>query len=311
MGVIRYLRLMRFPLVLTAVADSLAGYLVALGGSDAVDFRIVALLALVSGALYCFGMAGNDIADHERDKLLHPGRVLPSGALHPREAHACVILLGILSAAGVLALSLVSFPQVPEVIRLGRVALWISIALLIVLYNFGGKNFSVGGPVLMGLIRACNFLLGMVYAPSMIEIDRGLGLFAAVSFVYIMCLTLVSTLEDGVPKRGLFLIGAGGMVAAAVGAGIIGWLVVWTFYAPGVAITLVLVGWLLFRIWNVWKLFVRAQVMKLVRDGVMAVILLDASVVLWSGRVLEGGIIAALLLPSLLMLHLFQRAARK
>ena len=44
---------------------------------------------------------------------------------------------------------------------------------------------------------------------------------------------------------------------------------------------------------------------------VMAIILLDASVVLWSGGLLEGILIASLLAPSFLMLRLFQRAARK
>lgn len=296
MGVFRYLRLMRFPLVLTAVADSLAGYLVALGGDGSVDFRVAGLLALVSGALYCFGMACNDIADHDRDKLLHPDRVLPSGAILPRNAHVCAFLLVLLSGAAISGLTLLVDSYLPPVI-------WIAIVLLIVLYNFGGKKFSVGGPVLMGLVRACNFLLGMAH----VGIDPGPGLFPVVILVYVICLTMVSMLEEGEPRRGIFVIGAGGMMAATIGAGF----VAGTFSVFGMAGTLLLSGWLLFRIGKVWKLFVRERVMKLVRDGVMAIILLDASVVLWSGGLLEGILIASLLAPSFLMLRLFQRAARK
>ncbi|HXX95082.1 MAG TPA: hypothetical protein VEN81_15760, partial [Planctomycetota bacterium] len=73
---IAFLKLFRFPLVFTAIADSAAGYLVV--GRSA-DLFILALLAVTSAGLYCFGMAMNDIADRDRDREIAPNRVLPSG----------------------------------------------------------------------------------------------------------------------------------------------------------------------------------------------------------------------------------------
>jgi hypothetical protein len=181
---------------------------------------------------------------------------------------------------------------------------------MIFLYDFGGKVFALGGPILMGLIRACNFLLGLVYSPTTLELDQGLALFAGVSFIYVLCLTLVSMLEEGPPRRGLFAISVGGMLGAVIGAAMIGWLFVWTFYAPAVALSLFLVGWLSVRVVQAWRIPVRGRIMSLVREGVMGIILLDASVVLWSGRLLEGGLVAALLIPSYFCLVGFRNAIR-
>jgi len=309
--VFAYLRLVRFPLVFTAVADSLAGYLVGLRrGTDPVDFIVVALLAIASSTLYAVGMACNDISDRARDRLLHPDRVLPSGVLTLRQAWGFVVALLAISAGAITTLSNLAIRS-PEAIAIGRVGLWAAIVAMIFLYDFGGKVFALGGPILMGLIRACNFLLGLVYAPTTLEMDHGIALFAGVSFVYVMCLTLVSTLEEGKPRLGLFAIASAGMVAAALGAAAIGSLVVWTFYAPGVVVTALLVGWLVYRIGSAAKLLVRARIMRMVRDGVMAIILLDAAVVLWSGRLLEGSIVAALLIPTVLSLHFFAHRTRR
>ncbi|MBI2901556.1 MAG: hypothetical protein HYY17_15340 [Planctomycetes bacterium] len=306
-----YLRLVRFPLIFTAVADSLAGYLIGLRrGTDPVEPRVVALLVVVSATLYAVGMACNDIADRDRDKLLHPARVLPTGAVSLRGAWTCVLALLAVSGGALGTLSILA-PRAPEAIGIGRVGLWGAMVGMIFLYDFGGKVFALGGPILMGLIRACNFLLGLVYSPTTLELDQGVALFAAASFVYVMCLALASTLEEGPPRRRLFAIAAAGMLAAALGAGAIGWFVVWTFFAPAVAVTALLVAWVGFRIVDAARLLVRARIMRLVRDGVMAIILLDASVVLWSGRLLEGGIVAALLVPATVSLHGFAHAARR
>src|SRR5439155_720032 len=78
---VAYLKLFRFPLVFTAIADSAAGYLAA---SFQLEIGTLTLLAVSSAGLYFFGMALNDIADRERDKQLAPGRVLPSGRLSLR-----------------------------------------------------------------------------------------------------------------------------------------------------------------------------------------------------------------------------------
>lgn len=308
---VRYLRLIRFPLIFTAVADSAAGYLVGLRrGTDSVEFGVVVLLAVVSACLYGVGMGCNDIADRHRDRLLHPGRVLPTGTITLGRAWAGVTVLLLLSGAALTTLSLLA-AGAPKAIGIGRVSLWCAMVGMIFLYDFGGKIFALGGPVLMGLIRACNFLLGLVYAPTTLEMDRGIALFAGVSFIYVTSLTVISMLEDGPPRRGLFAIAASGMIASALGAAAIGWVIVWDFYAPGVVVTLALVGWIALRIGAAARLLVRARIMRLVRDGIMAIILLDASVVLWSGRLLPGACVAALLIPAVIFLHGFGQPVRR
>ena len=89
---VSYLKLFRFPLVFTAIADSAAGYLVACGGRP--DPLVLALLAVASSGLYMFGMAGNDLADAERDRALHPERVLPSGRITKRQGWTAAISVG-------------------------------------------------------------------------------------------------------------------------------------------------------------------------------------------------------------------------
>ena len=52
-----------------------------------------ALLALTSLLLYLMGMAANDLADRERDRLKDPNRPIPSGALSARTVALGVVLL--------------------------------------------------------------------------------------------------------------------------------------------------------------------------------------------------------------------------
>ena len=51
------------------------------------------LLAAVSSGLYMFGMATNDIADHARDRGIHPDRVIPSGRISLRNARLAAFLV--------------------------------------------------------------------------------------------------------------------------------------------------------------------------------------------------------------------------
>src|SRR5262245_6959520 len=79
-----YLQLIRMPNVLTAAADSLAGWLL-VGGSLAAPGRWVPLV-LASMVLYASGTALNDVFDLEVDRAERPGRPLPSGRASARLA---------------------------------------------------------------------------------------------------------------------------------------------------------------------------------------------------------------------------------
>ncbi len=150
---IPYLQLIRLPNVLTAAADSLAGWLL-VGESLSEAGRWIPL-ALASMALYTAGMALNDYFDRGIDQVERPGRPIPSGRVSPRFAAS-------IGAAGLLV---------------GPILAWLSgsttslvvaglLALTILGYD-GGVKRTVLGPELMGACRGLNLLLGMSQAPSL------------------------------------------------------------------------------------------------------------------------------------------------
>jgi 4-hydroxybenzoate polyprenyltransferase len=106
------------------------------------------LLVLTSLCVYAFGMALNDLADRERDRVLAPDRPLPSGALSPRGATALVVLLG---AA---ALALGGGPAG------SRIATAIAL-LLALLYDVLLKANLAGGVATMGGVRFANAAIGV------------------------------------------------------------------------------------------------------------------------------------------------------
>jgi 4-hydroxybenzoate polyprenyltransferase len=146
-------QLIRLPNVLTAAADSLAGWLMA-GGSLAEPAGWLPL-AGASMLLYGAGMALNDAFDVEIDRVERPARPIPSGRVSRRAAFA-------IGAFGLLA---------------GPILAWLSgsftsllvaatLAVCILAYD-GGLKRSVLGPEIMGACRGLNLLLGLSHAPSL------------------------------------------------------------------------------------------------------------------------------------------------
>jgi len=301
MGAIAVLKLFRIPLVFTAVADSAAGYLIARQGRA--DPLGLGLLAAASGGLYCFGMAMNDIADLERDRTLHPGRVLPTGRLSRRGATAAALAVLAVSAA-----ALAAVPGAPPV----RLGIWGAIVFFILVYDFFLK-----WPVLMGLIRAFNFLLGVSCAGIL---RRGEGpsgnlalLFAGAVFLYVLMLTFVSLFEEVRDRRAPFVAGvAAGTVlmaaaalapsfAGAVGGGGAG------VRPEALAAGGLLAAWTAFR--GLQSLRRTDAVRLLVRDGVAGIIVLDASMLLSCGLLVPGLAVGALLVPAALGVWGFKKLA--
>lgn len=144
------LRLVRFPLVPTAVADSAAGYLIASPVLIPKDWAALGWLAPVSSCLYMAGMVFNDLADETKDRSLHPERPLPSGELTFREGSFIgfgLVVVGLAFAfkAGVALCS------------------WMLLSAILG-YTLPLKQWAIPGALCMGACRALNLAMGMAAA---------------------------------------------------------------------------------------------------------------------------------------------------
>ena len=305
--IVAYLKLFRFPLVFTAIADSAAGYLIS-GDVNRESIGAMSLLAAASGGLYLFGMALNDIADLNKDKESAPQKVLPSGRVSLGGAR--------IAAGGILALSLGAVLFISRTPLPQRLLVWGLILGAILAYDL----HWIKAPPVMGLVRALNFTLGMAVGERIVlSGDEGLNAWKCATaslplFVYVSALTYVSTLEDVALDRRKVATGAVFMVIGALGATIAIPLVIlvltrgvfrWNA-APSLIPAWILVCWIA---WRAWKARDRKGIMLMIRDGVAGIILLDASLVLSVEPIRLGVMVASLLLPALLSLAIFKRLA--
>ncbi len=171
--------MIRLPNVLTAAADSLAGWL--LGGGSLRAFERWTPLAAASMILYAAGMALNDAFDARTDARERPARPIPSGRITRRLAF------------GVGGIGLM----------LGPLAAWLSgstaslvvagaLALVILAYDAGMKRTPLG-PLFMGGCRGLNLLLGLSQVPSL---GGPVGWLAAATYgLFVAGITWVSRSE--------------------------------------------------------------------------------------------------------------------
>lgn len=171
-----YARLLRLPLFVTAMADSVAGYLVArLGvlpptasGGPLLDGRTMLLLAGTSAGLYLFGMVENDLADVKRDRLMELDRPLVTGEAG-YVGTALILAFCLALAAGCAAM----LPGAAALPAIGTFA-------VVNLYNLAAKR----GPahiamIIMGLTRFLNFGIGVGAAIGIPREQIDWGLLAA------------------------------------------------------------------------------------------------------------------------------------
>jgi 4-hydroxybenzoate polyprenyltransferase len=310
LDVVAILKLFRFPLVFTAIADSATGRLL-LSGDLRTAAPTLGLLALASAGLYFFGMSLNDLADRDRDRTIAPGRVLPSGRLGLVAARA--------ASFGALALSLVAVTLIRESPLPQRLAAWGVVVFFICAYNLFLKD-----PPVMGLVRAANLLLGVFAVIDLRAARTALPYvfgIALPAFIYVSALTFVSTQEDGAVNRRHVAVGAAFMVLGAVFAAFVGPMsehlrffnsnsaaVIFGSGSPrwiAAPFSAVLAAWIVYR---ASKAADKKGVMLLVRDGVGGIILLDAAL-LASYEIVPAFLIAGLVLPAILSVAVFKKLA--
>ena len=276
-----WIRLLRLPNHATAVADVLAGFLIA-SHARAVTWPPAPLWWAVAAGL-CFYAAGvvlNDVFDLELDRRERPERPLPSGQIGVGAAAAAGY--GLLTLAGVCACVAAFLSGHPAVALVGAAltgAIWI--------YDRHAKGTAFG-PAVMGSCRSLNWLLGMTAAggptaPHEWLIPIGMGL-------YVAGITLFARDEAGRSRGATLLVATLVMLSGLAVAGAHTWLMVrsgggadWLRadrLRPWLALWAVLGGSILLR--NLLAILdpSSGRVRTAVGNAIMSIITLDAVLVL-------------------------------
>lgn len=192
-----YLRLLRVPRAFTAMADVVAGCLIA--SSSSVDRMALLFLVLSSAAIYSGGCVLNDICDRNEDATERPERPIPSGAVSANGA--VTLMLALLSIGLYLAF----------LAGAGSLAVALLIVALVLVYNFLSRANAVLGPLSMGIMRALNLVLGMT--AGAVSFDERL-LFPAATLFIVISITVLGGRHKGSSARNGFIVA--GWCAAAI-----------------------------------------------------------------------------------------------
>jgi 4-hydroxybenzoate polyprenyltransferase len=305
-----YLQLLRLPNVFTAMADVCMGFLIS-HGSLARWTEFVPLL-VASSCIYLAGMALNDWFDVELDRRERPQRPLPSGRVpvsHASFIGAGLLVVGVACAAVASAVS--------------RSVASINVALLLVvsvLAYDGLLKSTFLGPLVMGLCRALNVLLGMSSVPGAIWLfgaegeQSRLGTMAAAALgLYVMGVTRFAS-REATPGARLDLTSTtigfnlGLLLMAMVPQFSRGWLAVHGIdpagspeirYYAAAAIWGVVALVTNVMVWRAIAENQPATIQQAVKTCIVAIIGLDAAVVaLINGPIWAGGVLL-LLVPTL------------
>jgi 4-hydroxybenzoate polyprenyltransferase len=281
-----FLRACRAPNAPTAAADAYAGAFLA--GLSFDDWR-VHVVASGSALLYMGGVALGDVVDADKDRVLHPERPIPSGAISKRA-------LGIFGAALLCGGAATGFVAGP--LALGATAATLA---SISAYVFGRGARGVRSSS-MAAARASNLLRGSAIAGAFGSeaLLAGCGHAAAIGL-----LTVVSGFEE-TPERArgprfALLLGAFGLSYAA--PAIVGFSR--AFDGASFAATALAIGVALFVVRPFEK--ERSSPGRVVFRGVFTWALVDAAYVVAANRPLLGLGVAALAPASALLKRLVRQ----
>ncbi len=194
-----YLRLLRVPRAFTAMADAVAGCLIA--SSSSVDGTALLFLVLSSAAIYSGGCALNDVCDRNEDATERPEHPIPSGAVSANGA--VTLMLALLSIGLYLAF----------LAGAGSLVVALLIVALVLVYNFLSKANAVLGPISMGIMRALNLVLGMT--AGAVSFDDRL-LFPAATLFIAISITVLGGRHKGSSARKGFIVAGWCAAAAAI-----------------------------------------------------------------------------------------------
>jgi 4-hydroxybenzoate polyprenyltransferase len=320
-----WLKLVRVTGLVTIISNIIAAVVTAVYASEGLDLKVllkamyqggtmrVVWLLTASCLLYTTGMIWNDLADVERDRVLHPRRPLPSGRIGLGSAYA----VGVLLAVG--ALLCAAFADLKDFLAFYAAGVVLS---LIFLYNFATKDLPWLGSLNMAAVRFSHalfalLLLGTDYLRmAVLSLSfpwrSGVLAYPIILGCYVLGLTLVSELESRAGRRIELLIG-GGLMFGSISASC--WMIIKAHWIPqlsesetalpklGMCLSLglgaVLALWLLRTISVPWLAALKSgsaqKVGPVVGAALGGMLLLDALVATSAHP--AGGIAILLLLP--------------
>ena len=275
--------LVRLPNVITAVSDSLAGYLYL--SSCSVRWGDLLILAIASACFYAGGVTLNDYCDVEQDRRERPQRPVPSGRVSPRTALSLSVGLLLAGLGSCIGLSL-------------RTAL-VGTALItaIVTYNVFLKRSALG-PGIMGLCRAFNLMLGMSVTAMPFSLTTIVPIVAI--WLYVTSITFFAQDEAKASRSSNLHRGTLGIGVAVIMILILGW----SGHRAGVGFVLTGVGFLAFLIrtgYRAAQLKDRADIQHAVKQFVLGIIVFD-SILIWpTAGALWATLLCALVIPAWLL----------
>ncbi len=299
MRMMSFARLMRVSNVFTAMADVWAGFfLVQADLVEVYDVGRLPALLLASACIYSAGMVFNDVFDVERDREIHPARPLPSGEVSVRSA---VIFGALLHAVGLASAATAGlFPALTTAAVIG----------LTFAYNGWLKRYRITGSVTMGACRFGNMLLGM--SPSLLILPLRL-IFPGFLAIYVLVVTLISTLEESERPRGPFtaLLAFELVVIGALGA----YLYSSQSHYPAADELATLAGkvlgalalWILVTAIGALRRPNRSSIGQVVRVSLMGIIVFDAAMLIGTGQLHWAKMLVLFLIPTYLLGRMLPR----
>jgi hypothetical protein len=180
-----WLTVLRLPNLLTVPGDPLAGFLLAAASGEVLWARVPASLA-ASLCFYGAGLLSNDFFDIDEDARERPNRPLPAGLIEP------YVVFGVALGLTLLGVMLAASTGAPATI------VAFVLCALVWTYNTVAKRSAFWGPLVMGLCRALNLLMGAAAGAEYRGFSEAAVVVAAVGlFVYIVGVSRIARNETG------------------------------------------------------------------------------------------------------------------
>lgn len=175
-----YFQLVRIPGIFTVFSNIILGFF--LVQNSITNFDSLALLMSTSGFLFMAGMVFNDYFDYNLDKKERPFRPLPSGAISKKSA----LILGIIF------LIIANFISI--LVGIQSFVITIAMTCLILCYDSRLKRTPVIGILCLSTIRILNVILGS----SIVSFDPQIMYFALPIGVFVAAISILAKIETDV-----------------------------------------------------------------------------------------------------------------